>query len=85
MGSHRSTPAGSNPVAKLELSHENSRSGGFFNSLCRRPFDAARERMGGMQEELTGKLSEQMNKTMYILSVLAEFFLPITFVTGSGN
>ena len=23
-----------------------------------------------------------MNKTMYILSVLAEFFLPITFVTG---
>lgn len=38
-----------------------------------------------MQEELTGKLSEQMNKTMYILSVLAEFFLPITFVTGSGN
>lgn len=44
--------------------------------------DAARERMGVMQEELTGKLSEQMNKTMYILTVLAGIFLPITFVTG---
>jgi zinc transporter len=44
--------------------------------------DAARDRMGVMQEELTGKLSEQMNKTMYILTVLAGIFLPITFVTG---
>lgn len=44
--------------------------------------DTARERMGVMQEELTGKLSEQMNKTMYILTVLAGIFLPITFVTG---
>lgn len=38
--------------------------------------------MGVMQEELTEKLSEQMNKTMYILTVLAGIFLPITFVTG---
>ena len=44
--------------------------------------DAARDRMGVMQEELTNKLSEQMNKTMYILRVLAGIFLPITFVTG---
>ena len=44
--------------------------------------DAARDRMGVMQEELTNKLSEQMNKTMYILTVLAGIFLPITFVTG---
>ncbi len=44
--------------------------------------DSARDRMGVMQEELTGKLSEQMNKTMYILTVLAGIFLPITFVTG---
>ena len=43
--------------------------------------DAARERMGAMQEELTGTFSEQMNKTMYILTVLAGIFLPMTFVT----
>jgi zinc transporter len=45
-------------------------------------FDAARKRMGVMQEELTDKLSDQMNKTMYILTVLAGIFLPIPFVTG---
>jgi zinc transporter len=44
--------------------------------------DAARERMGIIQEELTGKLSEQTNKTMYILTVIAGIFLPISFVTG---
>jgi len=44
--------------------------------------DAARDRMGVLQEELTNKLTEQMNKTMYILTVLAGIFLPITFVTG---
>ncbi len=44
--------------------------------------DAARDRTGVMQEELTGKLSEQMNKTMYILTVCAGIFLPATFITG---
>jgi zinc transporter len=44
--------------------------------------DAARDRAGVTQEELAGKLSEQMNNRMYVLSVIAGIFLPISFVTG---
>jgi zinc transporter len=35
-----------------------------------------------MQDELSNKLSEQMNKRMYMHTVLAGIFIPITFVTG---
>ncbi len=44
--------------------------------------DAARERAGVTQEELNSRLSEQMNNRMYILSLIAGIFLPISFVTG---
>jgi zinc transporter len=44
--------------------------------------DAARDRAGVTQEELAGKLSEQLNSRMYVLSVIAGIFLPISFVTG---
>lgn len=44
--------------------------------------DAIRDRATVMQEELNGRLAEQMNKTMYILSIVAGLFLPLGFLTG---
>ena len=44
--------------------------------------DAARERASVVQDELSTRLSEETNRTMYILSLLATIFLPLGFVTG---
>ncbi|MGI9302989.1 MAG: zinc transporter ZntB [Gammaproteobacteria bacterium] len=44
--------------------------------------DAARERAGVMQEELAGRLSEQINSRMYVMSLAAVIFLPLGFLTG---
>ena len=44
--------------------------------------DAARERAAVTQEELMGRLSEQMDKRMYLLSLVAAVFLPLGFLTG---
>lgn len=44
--------------------------------------DAARERAAVTQEELTNRLSEQINARMYVLSVVAAIFLPLGFLTG---
>lgn len=44
--------------------------------------DAARDRAAVTQEELSSKLSEQIDRRMYILSLVAVIFLPLTFLTG---
>ena len=44
--------------------------------------DAARERASVTQEELMGRLSEQMDRRMYVLSIVAALFLPLGFLTG---
>ncbi|TCV90288.1 CorA family divalent cation transporter [Sulfurirhabdus autotrophica] len=44
--------------------------------------DYARDRTAITQEELNSHLSEQMNKTMYILSIVAAIFLPLGLSTG---
>ncbi|GAB4393475.1 MAG: zinc transporter ZntB [Gammaproteobacteria bacterium] len=44
--------------------------------------DTIRERAAICQEELTNRLAEQMNKRMYLLSIIAVIFLPLTFITG---
>lgn len=44
--------------------------------------DAVRERATVTQEELLSRLSEQLNKRMYVLSVVAAIFLPLGFLTG---
>ena len=41
-----------------------------------------RERAAVIQEELAGRLAEQMNKRMYMLSMVAAVFLPLGFLTG---
>jgi zinc transporter len=44
--------------------------------------DAIRDRAIVTQEELNNRLTEQMNKTMYILSIVAGIFLPLSLLTG---
>jgi zinc transporter len=44
--------------------------------------EAARERAAVTQEELASRLSEQMDKRMYVLSIVAAIFLPLGFLTG---
>jgi len=44
--------------------------------------DAIRDRAAVSQEELASRLSDQMNRNMYVLSLVAALFLPLGFVTG---
>jgi zinc transporter len=44
--------------------------------------DSARDRAAITHEELTNRLAEQLNKAMYILSIVAAIFLPLGFITG---
>ncbi len=44
--------------------------------------DAARERAMVIQDELSNRLSDRMNRNMYLLSVVAAIFLPLGFLTG---
>ena len=44
--------------------------------------DLARERAIVLQEELMNELAQLQNTRMYVLSVVAAIFLPLTFVTG---
>jgi zinc transporter len=44
--------------------------------------DAIRERGAVLQEELSSRHAEQMNRTMYVLSLVAAVFLPLGLVTG---
>lgn len=44
--------------------------------------DSVRDRAAVAQEELTSRLSEQMNGRMYMLSLVAAIFLPLGFMTG---
>lgn len=44
--------------------------------------DAARERALVTQDELNSRVNEQMNKTMYVLTVVAAILLPASLITG---
>ena len=44
--------------------------------------DSARDRAAVTQEELGGRISDQMNKNMYVLSLVAGIFLPLGLLTG---
>lgn len=44
--------------------------------------DTIRDRATITQEELSSRVTEQMDQRMYALSVVAMIFLPLTFVTG---
>ena len=44
--------------------------------------DLAREQTMVLREEFHAQLAEEQNSRMYVLSVVAAIFLPLTFVTG---
>ncbi|MEZ5560849.1 MAG: zinc transporter ZntB [Pseudomonadales bacterium] len=44
--------------------------------------DLARERSLVVQEELMNRIAQEQNERMYVLSIVAAIFLPITFITG---
>ena len=44
--------------------------------------DAVRERAGVIHETLVSRIAEQTNNRMYVLSIVAAIFLPLSFVTG---
>lgn len=44
--------------------------------------DAARDRATLAQEELNARLSEQMTRTIYVMSIVATIFLPLGLITG---
>lgn len=44
--------------------------------------DSVKDRVVLIQEELANSLSEEVNKKMYILSIISAIFLPLTFLTG---
>jgi zinc transporter len=62
---------------RLHLREEYDRLTRFVEDL-----DAARERAGVIHESLVSRLAEQTNKRIYVLSIVAAIFLPLSFVTG---
>ncbi len=44
--------------------------------------DLAREQAMVLREEFLGQLAQEQNSRMYVLSIVAAVFLPLTFVTG---
>lgn len=44
--------------------------------------DAMRERALVIKDDIANQLAETMNRNMYIISVIAAIFLPLSFVTG---
>jgi zinc transporter len=49
---------------------------------CVEDLDAARNRAAVIQDELANRLSARMNRWMYVVTVFAAIFLPLTFITG---
>jgi zinc transporter len=62
---------------RLQLREIGERTARFVEDI-----DTARERAAISQEELNNKVSEQMNKAMYTLSIVAAIFLPLGLLTG---
>lgn len=44
--------------------------------------EAMRDRLALVREELAGQLSDQLNRNMYMISILSAVFLPLGFLTG---
>lgn len=44
--------------------------------------DEMRDSLAVLREELSGQLSDRLNRHMYILSILSAIFLPLGFLTG---
>ena len=66
-----------NEYERIELRETNDQVIRYIEEL-----DTIKDKVALIQEELSNKLSEQMNKKMYVLSIISVIFLPLTFLTG---
>jgi zinc transporter len=66
-----------NEKDKLQLQEKAERSTRFVEVI-----DAVRDRAAITQEELNNRLTEHTNKAIYVLSIVAAIFLPLSFITG---
>ncbi len=62
---------------KIELQEQTDRLLRYLEDL-----EELRERTQIIQDELMNALSEQMNRVMYLLSIISTVFLPLSFATG---
>ena len=64
--------------------HDRARLGELIHDITRHveDLDGVRERATIIQDEISNQLSEQMNRTMYHLTIVAAIFLPLGFITG---
>ncbi len=74
---NRQTNAQLTEAEAYDLRQEADRITRFLEDL-----DLARERTVVVQEELLSQIAQEQNTRMYVLSVVAAIFLPLTFVTG---
>jgi zinc transporter len=65
-----------------DVSRVNLREVADRTTRCVEDLDSARDRAAVTQDELNSRLSERMNKTMYVLSIVAGIFLPLGLLTG---
>lgn len=66
-----------NDYEKIELRETNDQVIRYIEEL-----DTIKDKVALIQEDLANKLSEQMNKKMYVLSIISVIFLPLSFLTG---
>lgn len=66
-----------NDLEAQELREEADRITRYLEDL-----ELARERTMVLREEFLGQLAQEQNSRMYVLSVVAAIFLPLTFITG---
>ncbi|MDX2496246.1 MAG: zinc transporter ZntB [Desulfuromusa sp.] len=70
-------PEWANDKTRLQLREFSERTVRFIEEL-----DSVRDRTSVTQEELNNRLSEQINKAMYVLSIVTVIFLPLGLITG---
>lgn len=66
-----------NEYEKIELRETNDQLIRHIEEL-----DTIRDKVALIQEELANTISDQMNKKMYVLSIISAIFLPLSFLTG---
>jgi len=65
------------PLQRAQLREEGDRITRYVEDL-----DALRDHAAVTQDELESRLAERNSRILYMLSVVATLFLPLTFVTG---
>ncbi|MCY1268082.1 Zinc transport protein ZntB [compost metagenome] len=75
-------------LVRLKLSWTVEDDADYWNELCNRltrnleELELIRERISLIQEAEHRRITERMNRTMYLLGIITGFFLPLSFVTG---